>query len=318
MRETDGFVSGQDLCGQLQVSRTAVWKKIKQLEEEGYQIEAVRNRGYRLVSVPGGLSAGEIESRLHTEWAGHPVLYYESIGSTNAEAKRLGEEGAVSGTLLVADEQTAGRGRRGRGWVSPKGSSVYMTLLLRPKAPPESISMVTLVMGLAVTAAIRRISGLDAKIKWPNDIVVDGKKVCGILTELSAEMTAVNYVVIGIGINVNTESFPPEISEVAASLRSAAGRSFDRGALIAACMEEFEARCLKFEEKQDLTLLKDEYNELLVNCGERVRVLDAADPFEGTARGIDAEGRLLVDRDGQGRTAVYAGEVSVRGVFGYV
>ena len=318
LREADGFVSGQDLSERLQVSRTAVWKKIRQLEQEGYMIEAVRNRGYRLVSSPRDLGAAEVESRLTTKWAGRPVCWLESTPSTNREAKRIGEEGGAHGTLVVADEQTAGRGRRGRDWSSPKGNSIYMTLLLRPKLPPEKISMVTLVMGLAVAAAIRDTCGVEAGIKWPNDIVAEGRKLCGILTEVSAEMTAVSYVVIGVGINVNEESFPESIRDIAGSIRTVTGKKTDRAQLVAACMDRFESRYEAFEAQQDLTPLMEEYNSLLVNRGRRVRVLDQASPFEGTALGINASGELLVEREGGEVTPVYAGEVSVRGQAGYV
>ncbi|MDO5344718.1 MAG: biotin--[acetyl-CoA-carboxylase] ligase [Lachnospiraceae bacterium] len=318
LRESESYVSGQELCEKLNVSRTAVWKKIKELQGEGYEIEAVPNRGYRIVGWPDTIAAEEVESRLTTVWAGRPVKYFEEITSTNQYAKRIGEEGAPEGTLVVADEQTQGKGRSGRSWTMPRGTAIAMTLLIRPKLPPSRISMVTLVMGLAVARACRKLYGLPAGIKWPNDVVIHGKKLCGILTELSAEMTYVNYVVIGIGINVNVKQFPEEIQEKATSLFLELGRETGRAELIASCMEYFEGYYEKFIQTGDLSLLMDEYNELLLNRDQKVRVLEPGQEYTGTAQGINQVGELLVVKEDGTRTVVYAGEVSVRGIYGYV
>ena len=218
LRETDGYISGQQICEQFQVSRTAVWKVMEQLKAEGYQIEAVRNRGYHLEKSPDVLGEAEIKSLLNTSWAGCDVLYFPETDSTNTRAKRLGDEGAVHGTLVAADRQTGGKGRRGRRWESPAGSSIYMSILLRPDIPPDQAPMLTLVMAQSTAEAIRIRTGEEALIKWPNDIVINGKKVCGILTEMSTEIQWINHVVIGVGINVNTEYFPEELTETATSI----------------------------------------------------------------------------------------------------
>ena len=201
--ETDGYLSGQELCEQLGVSRTAVWKYMKQLKEEGYEIEAVQNKGYCLKDVPDVLGESEIKSRLHTRWAGQTLYYYDEIDSTNTQIKRLAEEDAPHGTLAVADYQSRGKGRRGRAWDSPHGSAIYMSILFRPEIRPDRASMLTLVIGLSVTQAIRSNLGLQAQIKWPNDVVLNGKKLVGILTEMSAQMNYIEYLVTGIGINAN-------------------------------------------------------------------------------------------------------------------
>ena len=203
LRESDGYVSGQQLCERFHVSRTAVWKVIQQLKEEGYEVEAVKNRGYRIMATPDVITAEEISSRLHTDWMAENCIYLESVDSTNNYAKRIAEDGTPSGTLVVADEQTGGKGRRGRSWSTPKGSNIAMTLLLRPRFRPEHASRMTLLAAMAVTCGIRRVTGLEAGIKWPNDVVVNGHKVCGILTEMNTEVDYIKYVVIGIGINVN-------------------------------------------------------------------------------------------------------------------
>ncbi|MFR6333789.1 MAG: biotin--[acetyl-CoA-carboxylase] ligase, partial [Eisenbergiella sp.] len=184
------YISGQELCSRFGVSRTAVWKVINQLKEEGYEIEAVQNKGYRLKASPDVIGEIELGSRLQTRgeghWAGNSLIFYPSTGSTNIDAKRAAEDGAPEGTLVVTDCQNTGRGRRGRDWSSPQGCNLYFTLLLRPDCSPDQACMLTLVMALAVAEAVNEL-GLEAGIKWPNDIVLSGKKICGILTEMSAE-----------------------------------------------------------------------------------------------------------------------------------
>ena len=188
LKETGGYISGQQLCDKFSVSRTAVWKAVEQLKKEGYGIEAVRNKGYRLVESPDIISQAEIESVVKTDWAGRQVIYYDETDSTNIQAKLAGENGAPHGTLVAADRQDAGKGRRGRIWDSPKGQCIYMTLLLRPELEPAKAPMLTLVMALSVAEAVKEQTGLEAKIKWPNDIVLNKKKICGILTEMSTEI----------------------------------------------------------------------------------------------------------------------------------
>ncbi|MEZ3485142.1 MAG: biotin--[acetyl-CoA-carboxylase] ligase [Lachnospiraceae bacterium] len=321
LKETDGYLSGQQLCSQFLVSRTAVWKVMEQLKKEGYQIEAVRNKGYRLVDCPDVMSRAEIESLTKGRWAGAKVVYYEETDSTNNRAKEAGEKGGeqgAHGTLFVAGRQSAGKGRRGRGWESPAGTSIYMTILLHPDIHPVKAPGLTLLMAVAVTEGIRRCTGLSCKIKWPNDVILHGKKVCGILTEMSAEMDYINYVVVGVGINVNQETFPQEIEERAVSLRQELGQSVRRSELIAAVMEEFEACYETFLKTEDLSGMRERYNRLLVNRDQEVKVLEPGNAYEAHALGINDTGELLVrTRDGQER-AVYAGEVSVRGVYGYV
>ena len=318
LRENDDYVSGQELCEKLQVSRTAVWKKIKQLQEEGYEIEAVSNRGYRIAFCPDIITAEEVESRLKTAWVGRPVKYCPEITSTNQYAKKIAEEGTPEGTLVVADEQTQGKGRSGRIWRTPPKTAIAMTLVLRPKLPPDKISMVTLVMGLAVARACRELYHLEAGIKWPNDVVINGKKLCGILTELSMELTAINYIVIGVGINVNIKEFPEEIGGIATSLALELGHETNRAQLIAACMQYFEEYYEKFLESGDLSLLMQQYNELLLNRDQKVRVLEPGGEYTGTALGIDRYGQLLVCREDGSETRICGGEVSVRGIYGYV
>lgn len=318
LRESEGYVSGQQLCEQMHVSRTAVWKVIEQLKKEGYTIEAVRNKGYRLTGSPDVMSSAEIESLLETAWAGRDVLYLDETDSTNVQAKKLGEAEGKHGTLIVSDRQTAGKGRRGRGWDSPSGASIYMSILLRPDILPDKAPMLTLVMALAVARAVREITGEEAGIKWPNDIVLNKKKICGILTEMSAEIDYINHVVIGVGINVNTEDFPEEIKKTATSLFIETGKKWKRSEFIAAVMKYFEEYYEIFLKTQNLKMLQEIYNGFLVNKDAQVRVLEPGNEFDGCALGINETGELLVRKSDGEITKIYAGEVSVRGIYGYV
>ena len=318
LREADGYISGQQLCEGFHVSRTAVWKVIEQLKAEGYKIEAVRNRGYHLEEAPDVMSKAEIESMISTKWAGCGVLCFTETDSTNNRAKRLGDEGAAHGTLVVAERQTAGKGRRGRRWESPAGSSIYMSILLRPEIRPDRASMLTLVMAQSVAKAIRNVTGREVLIKWPNDIILNRKKICGILTEMSTEIEWINYVVIGAGINVNTKEFPDDIAGTATSLYLEGSRGIQRSRLLAEVLKQFEDHYESFLEAGDLSFMQEEYNELLVNKDREVRIMEPGQEYNGRAVGINNNGELLVcTEDGRIRS-VYAGEVSVRGVYGYV
>lgn len=318
LRSADGYISGQELCNRFGVSRTAVWKAINQLKEAGYEIEAQQNKGYRLMAAPDLMTEAEIKSLMHTDWVAKEVLYFDTIDSTNTKAQELAEKGYPSGTLVVADKQDSGKGRRGRSWVSPSGTGIFMTLMIKPDINPNNASMLTLVAALAVAKAITSVTGEEALIKWPNDIVVNSKKVCGILTEMNAQFDYINHIVVGIGINVHNESFPEEISQMASSLMiEAGGKRFHRAQIIAETMSYFEQYYDTFLKTQDLSALVREYDELLVNRNKSVRVLDPKEPFDGKAMGITPKGELIVDT-WESRKLVSSGEVSVRGIYGYV
>ena len=322
LREADGYVSGQQLCEKFGVSRTAVWKVIRQLQEEGYQVEAVRNKGYHIVDSPDVMTKEELDSLMDTQWAGRNIVYYDSVDSTNLRIKQMGDEGAPEGTLAVADKQTAGRGRRGRSWDSPSGSSIYMSLLLRPKIEPDQAPMLTLVMALSVAEGIMdcgdSCGNPDVKIKWPNDIIINGKKLVGILTEMSAEIDYINHVVIGVGINVNLWEFPEEMQDKATSLLLEGGHEYDRNQVIALVMKYFEINYEKFVQTCDFAHLLDDYHRILANLNQPVRVIDGDRSFEGICRGIDEKGELLVEKQDKEVVKVSAGEVSVRGLYSYV
>lgn len=320
LRSTDGYVSGQELCDKLGVSRTAVWKVIGSLKEEGYEIDSVSRKGYRLLSSPDVVSESEIASRISDGVFGQKVVSYEITDSTNTRAKQLAEEGAVHGTLVVANMQTAGKGRRGRSWQQEEGSEIAMSLLLRPTFSPDKASMLTLLAAHSVAGAIEAVTGLPAAIKWPNDIVINKKKTVGILTEMSlgVEQAAIDYIVIGIGINVNNTVFPEEIRDMATSLYLEKGERVSRSILIAESMRRLEADYETFLRTEDLSAILPDYNAHLISMNKEVRVLDPKGEYTGISRGMDAQGELIVERADGEIIKVYAGEVSVRGLYGYV
>ena len=257
-----------------------------------------------------------IEDQIHTKWAGKTVHFARETDSTNLWIKRLAKEGAPEGTLALAEFQSAGRGRLGRSWEVPEGTSVMMSILLRPKFEPQYAPTLTLVMGMAVAKAVKNL-GFDVSIKWPNDVVVSHKKICGILTEMGVRDGKIDYAVIGVGINVNIREFPEEMADKATSLYLESGREFDRSQIPGLVMEAFEEYYEKFAATCDLSGLKEEYESILANYNQPVRVL-AKEPYEGVARGITDGGELLVEKTDGTIVAVSAGEVSVRGLYSYV
>ena len=256
---------------------------------------------------------------LHTDWAGKNPVFRAVTGSTNTDAAELAAAGAVHGTLVIADRQQAGRGRRGRVWESPAGENVFMSIVLRPRIPAEKAPMLTLVMALALAEGISAISGVQAGIKWPNDIVIHRHKICGILTEMHMNSDgSIRDIVIGVGINVNMQEFPASIRDMAGSLYTETGEKYDRNELIASVMEHFEKNYDIFAEAESLAPLKAAYEKRLLNLGQEVRVLDSAGEYTGRALGITLTGELTVESENGNITEVNAGEVSVRGLYGYV
>jgi len=263
------------------------------------------------------LDREQIETALRQKNCAYKLCCLEQTDSTNAEARRAAVQGAEHGLVITAETQSAGRGRRGRSWVSPAGENLYFSLLLFPEFAQEKAQMLTLTAALAVAQAIREY-GIDARIKWPNDVVADGRKLCGILTELGWRPDGRYFVIVGIGINVNQRQFPEEISQTAGSLCLQSQKNMDRSKLLAAVLSAFSSCYDRFCAQQDMSGLMEEYEAILVNRGRQVRVLDPKGEWTGTAQGINSRGELLVCREDLTVEAVYAGEVSVRGIYGYV
>lgn len=314
-RHPGEYLSGEDISRQLKVSRTAVWKHIRALKQQGYDIEAHTRLGYCLRRAPDRLSPAEVWPRLATRRLAQradDIRYYASVDSTNNTAKTLAEAGCPEGTVVVAEEQSGGRGRLARGWFSPPGKGVWVSVVLRPAFAPQEAPKCTLMAAVAVNRAIRQVTGRECGIKWPNDILWQGKKLVGILTEMSAEMDIINHVVIGMGtnININEDEFPPEIRDVASSLSIVAGRSVSRLDFLVALLQELDRLYLQVLTGGFSPVL-EEWRSQSITLGRMVDVLGQAGSFAGEAVDIDDEGALLV-RTAQGVERVWAGDVSVR------
>ncbi|MCI1966815.1 MAG: biotin--[acetyl-CoA-carboxylase] ligase [Oscillospiraceae bacterium] len=314
LRENGEFVSGEELSEQLHISRTAVWKSVNSLREEGYEIESATNRGYRLGSCPDRYSPAEISAGLETEFLGRNAFCYASIDSTNEEAKRKALSGAPNGSLFVAEQQTGGKGRLGRSWASPAGTGLWCSVLLRPGILPLRVSVTTLLAGLAVDRAVRSLTGCNAKIKWPNDIVIGGKKICGILTEMTAEVDRIEFVVVGIGVNVNNTAFPENIRDKATSVRIESGKNLRRVSLLQEILIQFET-LLKQNAESD-PVFWEEYKKCCISLGRRVGFTRRGAGVTGTAVDVSPKGELIVELEDGTRENVTAGEVSVQGIYG--
>lgn len=310
LQSAEGYISGEEISRRLGISRNAVWKHINKLRSEGYGIESVTNRGYRLKSLPDLISAEKIQDGLNTEFIGRKIVCMEETDSTNNTAKASSD--MPDGTLFISEIQTGGKGRLGRAWSSPKGIGIWMSLLLKPEILPQDVAQITLIVGMAAAKSV----GCGAKIKWPNDVVIGTKKLCGILTEMSAEIERVNYIVAGIGINVNTESFDGKLGEKATSLYIETGKKYERCGIIRAFLEEFEVLYKKFL-TGGIAALTEDYRQLCVTIGREVSVIYPNRTINGKAVGINDEGELIVETE-NGIIAVSSGEVSVRGIYGYV
>ena len=245
------------------------------------------------------------------------IVYLKETDSTNLRAKEGAAEGMPDRSLFVAERQSQGRGRLGRRWTSEDAGNIYMSLLLRPEISPQKASMLTLVMALAVAEGIRKAADVNTQIKWPNDIILNKKKVCGILTEMQADVQKIHHIVIGVGINVNQETFPEEIGQIATSLSQVTGTQHSRKQLIMQVMEAFERYYAAFLETENLSGLLEEYNKKLVNRGREVMIHEPGNEYIAVAEGINPLGELIVTMQDGKRQNIYAGEVSVRGIYGY-
>lgn len=324
------YVSGEAISGLLNVSRTAIWKYVNELKEEGYAIESSSKKGYKLVNSVDILNEYEIGCNLKTDIFGRKIYCFPVIDSTNNYAKKLAYENCAEGIVVVAEKQTSGRGRLGRTWDSMSGKGIWMSIVLRPSIGPEDVQIITLAASVAVVRAIASATGIRTGIKWPNDIVLDGKKVCGILTEMNSEMERVNFIVLGIGINVNhqIDDFGKELSNSAVSLRAYAqgqfssfGKNeevpaFNRSEIIQNVLYELEIIYNKI--KNNLTAeIIEEWKKYSVTLGKRVKITSRREEYEGVARDVTNDGKLVVEGIDGAIHEVVSGEVSVRGIMGY-
>ncbi len=314
LQSSDGYISGEKISNELGVSRTAIWKYVRILRSEGYKISSVTHKGYRLEESPDLISEVAITADLPTDFFAHNICIYDEINSTNIEAKNNAH--LPDGTLFIAEHQTSGRGRLGREWSSEKGTGIFMSILLKPDIALEKVSQITLAAGIGVCRALSDSCEVDAKIKWPNDIVIGTKKVCGILTELSADMDGVNYVVVGIGINIHNTEFDSELCEKATSLFLETGLHYDRCELIKKIMYETEKYYKKLL-SDGFASFSEEYRLLCANTGKDVLIIKDGTSVPAHCIDISDTGDLVV-KIGDTVHAVRSGEVSVRGLYGYI
>ena len=287
----DGYVSGEEISRQLNITRTGIWKHIQELRRRGYKVEASPHLGYRLTASPDKLFPWEICNGLNTTNIGTDFFYYDTVSSTMDEAFRRGVEGAPEGIVVCAESQSKGRGRLGRSWSSPKGKGIYLSVLVRPSVSPMEATKLTLLSAVALCEAVRRSTGIEAAIKWPNDLLVKQRKLAGILTELSAEVDRVNFVVIGIGLNVNAlmGQLPPQ----ATSIKMEAGRSFSRPEIVREILRSLDGWYVRWLDEGDVPILQ-RWKELSSTLGKNVRVLEGKTPCEGEAVDLAPDGGLLV------------------------
>ncbi|ABW18006.1 biotin--[acetyl-CoA-carboxylase] ligase [Alkaliphilus oremlandii] len=311
------YVSGEILKEKLGISRTAVWKHIKILQDQGYNIQTAPRKGYVLFEADDKLLSKEIESLLWGHTMGRELIVFDSIDSTNTYGKNNADH-LMDGTIILSEEQLAGRGRRGKDWSSPKGTGIWMSMVLKPDIPPTEGVKTTQIAAAAVCKAIRDLTGLDALIKWPNDIVVNGRKVCGILTEMAGQLNKIDYIVVGIGINVNNTEFPEGISAVATSLQIEYGKKIDRKELIVRIIKNFEALYHSYIENLNLTEVVAIVRDYSAVIGKEIKVIHGTSERIVTVHDIDEEGFLIVESGDGKREVIFSGEVSIRGKNGYI
>ncbi|PLS16327.1 biotin--[acetyl-CoA-carboxylase] ligase [Bacillus sp. M6-12] len=306
------FVSGQELAEFIGCSRTAVWKHIEELRKEGYELDAVRKKGYRIVSAPEKVTKTEIQIGLGTNRFGKEIVYEETVASTQQIAHKLANEDAPEGTIVIAEEQVSGKGRLSRSWHSPKYTGIWMSIILRPNIPIHQAPQLTLLAAVAVVQAIEDVTDTLPEIKWPNDILINGKKVTGILTEMQAESDRIHSVIIGIGINVNAklEDFPDDLKEKATSIQIEQGRPISRAKLI-------QALLLKLERMYDLYLdkgfspIKQLWESYAVSIGKEIIATTLTDTIKGSALGITDEGVLLLEDISGQIHKIYSADISL-------
>lgn len=313
LKNHDGeYFSGEEISRQLKVSRTAVWKHIQALKSEGYDIESHTRLGYRLKESPDLLLPQEVCPQLKTTYFGQEFHYYDDVPSTNRVAKEKAVAGSPEGTVVLAESQNQGKGRLSRGWYSPHGQGIWLSVVLRPPFLPSDAPKCNLMAAVALKEAIYKVTGINCGIKWPNDLLIDGKKIVGILTEMNAELDQIHFVVIGMGLNCNqgVDLFPEELREIATSLAIVKGEKISRKKLLAQILYELEYY-YETVKKEGFTPILNKWRENSITLNREVRVIGFNETYGAFAEDIDEDGALVVVKDGQ-RVKVLAGDVSIR------
>ena len=314
LKQCDGYISGEKISEQLGITRSAVWKYIKALRKEGYVIKSATRKGYCLIQSTDKFNETELYCHLSTQMLGNKIIFLPTVDSTNNEIKRLVTKKYAQGLTVVAEQQTNGKGRLGRTWHSPSGSGLWFSFLLYPDLSPLHIAGITLACGMGVCIAIRKYTGLDAFIKWPNDIIIGNKKVCGILTEMSAEADKINYAIVGIGINVNTSDFPKDICHKATSLMLEKGTKIDKTALFCFILAETEKYLNDYIQNYGIYII-DEYKKYCATLHRKVSVVRGRNTIQGTAVDIAETGDLIIKCADGKLMNIHSGEVTVQGIY---
>lgn len=312
------FISGEFISNRLGVTRASIWRHIKHLKEDGYVIESVSRNGYKLMSSPDLLTHEEIKVYLNTKYIGRNIIHFNSIDSTNTKAKEFATSGEVEGTIIISEEQTKGRGRLGRQWCSPKFKGIWMSMILRPNIDPLNMSKLTLVAAAAVHEALMDFN-IETGIKWPNDIILNNKKLCGILTEMSGELNQITQLILGIGVNVNTtkDEFPKGLKDIATSLTSETGDTFLRTKLTAYILNHFERLYEEFVLHDDLSSTIDISRKSSILLGKDIQMYNRGELLTAKAIDIDENGLLVLEhKDGQIKRVI-SGEISMHGLYGF-
>ena len=313
LNDVDGYISGEQLSESMGVSRTTIWNYISLLRREGYVIRSVTNKGYKLISSPDRLSPEAVSEGYTPSLVGKELVILQETDSTNEEIKRRAAAGAASGLVIAAERQTMGKGRLGRSWESERGG-LFFSFLLRTELPPSDVTGITLAAGYAVCLAVREYSGIDARIKWPNDIIVGSKKLCGILTEMSAQPDQTEYIVCGIGINANNKDFPEELREKCTSLAEETGSETDRSRLLGCVLKKLDRVLSSFMVSLCVEDM-DHFRKLCVTLGRRIVFVRSKERIEATAVDVGSDGELIA-RDDSGREySINSGEVTVQGIY---
>lgn len=310
LREADETGLGtESLAAKVGENTATINQRIAELCRLGYEIESTPHLGYRLLSAPDALHADDLLSRLQRPRViGRDVRVFQETSSTNDVVEKLARDGVGEGIVVFAESQTKGRGRLGRKWISPKGQGLWFSVLLRPQLPPTSVTQLTIAAATAVARAIRKQTGLLPEIKWPNDILIDGRKAAGILTELAAELDRVRYVIIGIGVDVNVTEFPPELADSATSLAAAADRQFVRAEIAAAILEELDADYARIA-RGAFASLAEEWEQQCITLGRRVKIHIGERTLTGRAESLDSDGALLLRTDHGHLERIIGGDV---------
>ncbi|NBI07516.1 biotin--[acetyl-CoA-carboxylase] ligase [Senegalia massiliensis] len=312
------YISGEIISDELNVTRTSIWKYISVLRKEGYVIDSASRKGYKLISYPDVLDIEVLERKLSTNHIGKTIYYYDTVDSTNIKAKNIALD-ENNGAVIISEEQTKGRGRLGRDWISPKYKGVWMSIILKPNIPPEDAPKITQIAAAAVSKSFDDL-GIKNKIKWPNDIVINKKKVCGILTEMSGEIGRLKYIVIGIGINANLDEkdLTDDIKEMATSIKIENGSIVNRENLIIDILEKFEYLYEDFLKTKSLNKTLDICSEKSALLGKMVYLVKGEERFKVRAIDLDSEGRLIVEDKLGNKETIISGEISIRGLENYV